>query len=156
MEAAGGYGTWENLLASVRCVKYAEEKVYARPVARLHVWGVQGTTLRAFSGSLALTSRNASQGSEAIRMIWRLEEHSNHLESQYICIRTCMLPSRFSSPCLGGASSPICSIFWECGSNELKHKSMKWCKMEDLALGRTFQPLVVPIYMCKNRFSPVP
>jgi hypothetical protein len=28
--------------------------------------------------------------------------------------------------------------------------------MEDLALGRTFQPLVVPIYMYKNRYAPVP
>jgi hypothetical protein len=28
--------------------------------------------------------------------------------------------------------------------------------MEDLALGRTFQPLVVAIYMYKDRLAPVP
>jgi hypothetical protein len=33
--------------------------------------------------------------------------------------------------------------------------SRKWSVMEDLVLGRTFQPLVVPIYMFKDRFAPV-
>jgi hypothetical protein len=67
-----------------------------------------------------------------------------------------MLPSRCSSPCLGGARSHTSSILCECGSNESKRKSMKWSQMEALALGRTFQPLVVAIYMYKDRLAPVP
>jgi hypothetical protein len=32
---------------------------------------------------------------------------------------------------------------------------MKWSEMEELALGRTFELLVVLIYMYKNTYAPV-
>jgi hypothetical protein len=67
-----------------------------------------------------------------------------------------MLPSRCSSPCLGGARSHTSSIFWDRGSNESKRKSKKCSEMQDPAFARTFQPHVVPIYVCKNRYAPVP
>ena len=71
-----------------------------------------------------------------------------------------MLPSRCSSPCLGGATIDILSFFWERGSNESKRKTMNWSEMEELALERTFHSLVVLTYMYKNRLAliqfPVP
>jgi hypothetical protein len=32
---------------------------------------------------------------------------------------------------------------------------MKWSEMEDLVLGRTLEPVVVLINMCKNRYGTV-
>jgi hypothetical protein len=66
-----------------------------------------------------------------------------------------MLPSRRSSPCLRGARSHTSSIFWVRGSNHSKRKSMKWREMEDLALGRTLEPLAVLMYMYKNMHASV-
>jgi hypothetical protein len=67
-----------------------------------------------------------------------------------------MLPFACLSPFLGGARSHTSSICWVRGSNKSKRKSRNWSQMEDLALGRTFQPLLVSMYMCKNRLAPVP
>ena len=40
--------------------------------------------------------------------------------------------------------------------NESKPNSLKWSEMQVLELGRTFQPVVVLIYVYKNMYPPVP